>query len=108
MGAQYRVLRLVGVPVVQTANGQYAIKRDHNQHFKLHEWRIGKHTKGHYQGPGQLFLTEQQMRVAIVAAFDVSFKKRHRYQPMARFLTDCAPAEVIAEAQAQGAQQHLI
>ncbi|USS90305.1 DUF7671 family protein [Fructilactobacillus carniphilus] len=101
MSQQYKVLRFIGVPVVQTANGQYEIKRDQAGQFKLHEWRIGKHTKGHYQAPGQIFLTENQMRVAIVAAFDVSFKKRHRYQPMARFLSESVPADVLQTAQAQ-------
>ncbi|USS88002.1 hypothetical protein M3M39_00505 [Fructilactobacillus hinvesii] len=99
MAQQYKVLRFVGVPVAQTENGLYKIKTDQTGQFKLHEWRIGKHTKGHYQGLGQIFITENHMRIAIVAATDVPFKKRHQYQPMARFLPATVSAEVLARAQ---------
>lgn len=98
MADKYDVLRFIGVPVEQDSSGNYQIKRDANHDFKLHEWRIGKHTKGKYRQVGQVFLTENQMRVAIVASSKVSFKKRHQYTPMARFLSDDVAPEVVTEA----------
>ncbi|WP_395319426.1 DUF7671 family protein [Fructilactobacillus frigidiflavus] len=98
MADKYNVLRFVGVPVEQDGSGNYQIKRDAHGEFKLHEWRIGKHTKGKFRQVGQVFLTENQMRVAILASFKVSFKKRHQYTPMARFLSDDVSPEVVSEA----------
>lgn len=98
MTDKYEVLRLIGVPVEQDGSGNYQIKRDKNDEFKLHEWRIGKHTKGRFRQIGQVFLTENQMRVAILATFKVSFKKRHQYTPMARFLSDNVSSKIVAEA----------
>lgn len=98
MTDKYEVLRLIGVPVEQDGSGNYQIKRDKNDEFKLHEWRIGKHTKGRFRQIGQVFLTENQMRVAILATFKVSFKKRHQYTPMARFLSDNVSPKIVAEA----------
>ncbi|WP_429970381.1 DUF7671 family protein [Fructilactobacillus sp. Tb1] len=98
MADKYDVLRFIGVPVEQDGSGNYQIKRDAKNEFKLHEWRIGKHTKGKFRHVGQIFLTENQMRVAILASFKVSFKKRHQYTPMARFLSDDVSPEIVAEA----------
>lgn len=55
MGAKYHVLQFWGAPVFQDASGDYQLKLDQNQHCKLHQWRIGKHTKGTYRRPGQVF-----------------------------------------------------
>ncbi|WP_413628171.1 hypothetical protein R4B61_03040 [Fructilactobacillus vespulae] len=98
MVEKYKVLRFVGVPVVQNQQGEYEIKKDPQGGFKLHEWRIGKHTNGKFTGVGQVFLTENQMRVAIILSDDVSFKKRHQFTPMARFLTETVSETVLKEA----------
>ncbi|EKK20855.1 hypothetical protein [Fructilactobacillus florum] len=86
MGAKYHVLQFWGAPVFQDASGDYQLKLDQNQHCKLHQWRIGKHTKGTYRRPGQVFLTENHLAVVIVTASPLPFQQRHRLVPMARFL----------------------
>lgn len=98
MTEKYEVLRFIGVPVEQDDSGNYQIKLDNKGDFKLHEWRIGKHTKGKFKNIGQVFLTENQMRVAIIASFKVSFKKRHHFTPMARFLSDDVDSEIVKQA----------
>lgn len=96
--AKYEVLRFVGVPVITDASGNYQIKRDSNGGAKLHQWRIGKHTNGKYRGIGQVFLTENNMRVAIIESYEVPFKKRHNFTPMDRFLSEEVEPSLIEEA----------
>ncbi|KRN40850.1 DUF7671 family protein [Fructilactobacillus fructivorans] len=99
MANKYKVMRFTGVPLAMDDAGNYVIKKDENGNFKLHTWRIGKHTRGHFHRIGQVFLTENRLRVAIVQDFSVSFNKRHRYTPMERFLDDYVDKKVIDEAE---------
>ncbi len=84
---KYRVLKFTCLPVEMDANGKYQLKLDPTGHAKLHVWRIGKHTKGKYAGPGQLLLTENNLMAVILAAEPLAFKNRHSETPMQRFLT---------------------
>ena len=99
--AKYAVNRYLGVPVQADASGHYQIKREPDGAFKLHTWRTGRHSKGKYQGPGQIFLTENHLKVAVVAAYPVPYKERHQYTPMQRLTGEFIDAAVLAVAQAQ-------
>jgi hypothetical protein len=84
---KYDVQKFTGIPVETDADGKYQLKVDQNGDAKLHTWRTGKHTKGKYQGPGQLMLTENNLPVVILAAEPMAFKNRHSETPLQRFLT---------------------
>ena len=84
---KYDVQQFTGIPVETDADGKYQLKVDQNGDAKLHTWRTGKHTKGKYQGPGQLMLTENNLPVVILAAEPMAFKNRHSETPLQRFLT---------------------
>lgn len=84
---KYDVQKFTGIPVEADADGKYQLKVDQNGDAKLHTWRTGKHTKGKYQGPGQLMLTENNLPVVILAAEPMAFKNRHSETPLQRFLT---------------------
>ncbi|QMU08227.1 DUF7671 family protein [Levilactobacillus suantsaii] len=99
--AKYEVNQYLGVPVVADASGNYQIKREANGEFKLHSWRTGRHSKGKYRGVGQIFLTENQLKVAVVAAYPVAYKDRHAYTPMQRLTSEFAGDAVVQEAQQQ-------
>ncbi|KRN03310.1 hypothetical protein FD13_GL000093 [Levilactobacillus senmaizukei DSM 21775 = NBRC 103853] len=98
MKGQYAVNLYTGVPVVANASGDYEIKREPDGDFKLHAWRTGKHSKGKYQGVGQIFLTENNLKVAVIAAEPVPFKKRHDYTPMQRLTSEFVSDAVVAAA----------
>lgn len=101
MKGKYAVNQYIGVPVVTNASGQYEIKREPDGDFKLHSWRTGKHSKGKYQGVGQIFLTENNLKVAVVAASPVPFKERHQFTPMQRLTSEFVGPDVLDLAQAQ-------
>ncbi|QZN92948.1 hypothetical protein KZE55_09405 [Limosilactobacillus panis] len=84
---KYDVQKFTGIPVETDADGKYQLKVDQNGDAKLHTWRTGKHTRGKYQGPGQLMLTENNLPVVILAAEPMAFKNRHSETPLQRFLT---------------------
>ncbi|KRM25583.1 MULTISPECIES: DUF7671 family protein [Limosilactobacillus] len=84
---KYDVQKFTGIPVETDADGKYQLKVDQNGDAKLHTWRTGKHTKGKYQGPGQLMLAENNLPVVILAAEPMAFKNRHSETPLQRFLT---------------------
>ncbi|MCH5464632.1 DUF7671 family protein [Levilactobacillus tujiorum] len=101
MKAKYEVNQYVGVPVAANASGKYEIKREPDGAFKLHSWRTGRHSKGKYRGVGQIFLTENNLKVAVVAAYPVPYKERHGYTPMARLTSEFVDDDVLQMAQAQ-------
>ncbi len=101
MKDKYEVNQYIGAPLEESSSGAYEIKRDENGQFKLHSWRTGKHTKGKYQHPGQIFITENNMMVVVVQATPVPFKKRHAYTPLQRFTTAFVSETVLAEATAK-------
>lgn len=101
MKAKYEVNQYVGVPVATNASGKYEIKREPDGNFKLHSWRTGRHSKGKYRGVGQIFLTENNLKVAVVAAYPVPYKERHGYTPMARLTSEFVGEDVLATAQEQ-------
>lgn len=101
MKGKYAVNQYVGVPVAANASGQYEIKREPDGDFKLHSWRTGKHSKGKYQGVGQIFLTENNLKVAVVAAYPVPFKERHQFTPMQRLTSEFVGSDVLELAQSQ-------
>lgn len=78
---KYFVEKYLGVPVDQNANGQYVIREGANPSY----WRIGKHTKGKFTAPGQIFLTEKNIPIAIVQAEPLAFKDRHEVVALQRF-----------------------
>ena len=86
MGAKnktYEVFKYTGVPVENDASGNYIVK----QNAKPNIWRTGKHTKGKFNELGQIFLTENNLPIAVTAAVEIPFKQRHEYTPMQRWTT---------------------
>lgn len=102
MKAKYEVNQYIGVPVQANASGVYEIKREPDGDFKLHSWRTGRHSKGKFTGGGQIFLTENHLKVAVVAASPVAYKERHNFTPMQRLTSERVSDELI-----QMAQTHL-
>jgi hypothetical protein len=100
--AKYVVYRYFGIPVEQNNSGQYQFKQDAHHEIKIHTWRTGKHTKGHFKANGQLFLTENDLLVAIIDREKMAFKDRHEEVPLQRFTS-----ETINEQQIQDAQKLL-
>jgi len=98
MKAKYDVNQYIGVPVAANASGQYEIKREPDGDFKLHSWRTGRHSKGKYKGLGQIFLTENNLKVAIVAAYPVAYKDRHSFTPMQRLTSEFVGEELVQTA----------
>ncbi|WP_268913429.1 hypothetical protein [Lentilactobacillus sp. SPB1-3] len=99
MKNQYEVFQYIGVPVTTDDSGKYVIKRDDSGEFKLHSWRTGKHTKGKPKGIGQIFITENNMLVAVVKSIPVKFKDRHDYTPLQRFTSEFLDEQLVSEAQ---------
>jgi len=95
MKDKYDVNQYVGVPVQANASGTYEIKREPDGDFKLHSWRTGRHSKGKYKGVGQIFLTENHLKVAVVAAYPVNYKERHDYTPMQRLTSEFVSDELV-------------
>ncbi|HIW71800.1 MAG TPA: hypothetical protein H9875_04145 [Candidatus Levilactobacillus faecigallinarum] len=96
MKAKYEVNQYIGVPVAANASGRYEIKREPDGDFKLHSWRTGRHSKGKFKGLGQIFLTENNLKVAVVQAIPVNYKERHDYTPMARLTSEFVDDDVLA------------
>lgn len=94
---KYDVQKFTGIPVETDADGKYQLKFDQNGDAKLHTWRTGKHTKGKYEGPGQLMLTENNLTVVILAAEPMAFKDRHSETPLQRFLTAHVDDDVLQQ-----------
>ncbi|AEJ22989.1 hypothetical protein PAF15_00350 [Weissella koreensis] len=93
MASKYSTAELVGVMLKQDLNGQYHVENTALQLADFHSWRVGKHTKGKLRGPGQIFLTEQNMAVALVEVKSLSFKNRHDFTVMGRFTNETLPDE---------------
>lgn len=81
---KYDVEKYLGVPVEQDVNGHYVIKTGIEPSY----WRIGKHTKGRFTQPGQIFLTEKNLPIAILQAEPLAFKDRHEIVPLQRFTNE--------------------
>ncbi|XIF19501.1 MAG: Hypothetical protein AJITA_00153 [Acetilactobacillus jinshanensis] len=96
---KYPVNRYLGVVLTTDSNGNYHIKKDAHGQFKLNYWRTGRHTKGHFKKIGQVFLTENNLRVAVVAYHTVKYNHRHRYTPLQRFTTAYVSPQLIKKAQ---------
>ena len=99
MKRKYPVNRYLGVVLTTDSNDEYHIKKDAKGKFKLNYWRTGRHTKGHFKRIGQVFLTENDLRVAIVAYHSVKYNHRHRYTPLQRFTTACVAPDLVKNAQ---------
>lgn len=80
--SKYPVEKYLGVPVIQDANGNYVVKAGVAPSY----WRIGKHTKGKFTHVGQIFLTEQNLPIAVMQAEPLAFKNRHAIVPLQRFM----------------------
>ncbi|UQS84468.1 hypothetical protein MOO46_04235 [Apilactobacillus apisilvae] len=98
MKGKYKVTRYKGVPVENDSSGNYVIRKDDKNTYKLHDWRTGKHTRGKYKELGQIFLTENNMMVAVVATYPVKFKDRHDFTPLQRFTSDFVDADILVDA----------
>ena len=94
---KYEVQRFTCIPVETEDNGQYQLKVDQQGNAKIHIWRTGKHTKGKYQRPGQLMLTENNLMAVIIAAEPMAFKDRHSETPLQRFLTTFVDDAVLQQ-----------
>ncbi|AQW21330.1 hypothetical protein PL11_005000 [Lentilactobacillus curieae] len=101
MKGKYEVFQYIGVPITTDDSGNYMIKKDENGEFKLHSWRTGKHTKGKPQGVGQIFITENNMLVAVIKEIPVKFKDRHEYTPLQRFTSEFVSDGIVREAQTE-------
>ncbi|MDH5107029.1 hypothetical protein OQI89_14415 [Lentilactobacillus diolivorans] len=99
MKGKYKVSQYIGVPLEMDDSGNYQIKQDEQGNFKLHSWRTGKHTKGKYQKLGQVFITENNLMVAIVKTIPVAFKDRHEYTPLQRFTSEFVSNKLLDKAQ---------
>ena len=89
---KYDVQKFTGIPVETDASGKYQLKFDQNGEAKLHTWRTGKHTKGKFNHPGQLMLTEAE---------PMAFKDRHSETPLRRFLTVDVTEDVLKQGLAE-------
>lgn len=67
------------------------------ENHKLNIWRIGKHTSGKFKKIGQIFLTENNLRVMVIKYEPLKFSQRHDYQPMKRFLDDYVSNELLKQ-----------
>lgn len=98
---KYDVQKFTGIPVETDASGKYQLKFDQNGKVKLHTWRTGKHTKGKFNHPGQLMLTENNLTVVILKAEPMAFKDRHSETPLQRFLTVDVTEDVLKQGLAE-------
>lgn len=98
---KYDVQKFTGIPVETDASGKYLLKFDQNGEAKLHTWRTGKHTKGKFNHPGQLMLTENNLTVVILKAEPMAFKDRHSETPLQRFLTVDVTEDVLKQGLAE-------
>ncbi len=96
MKGKYDTLQLIGVPLITDDSGQYQLKLDNNGEYKAHDWRIGKHTKGKFKKLGQVFITENNMLVAIVETKELAFKNRHDFTPMQRFTNEFISDDLLS------------
>lgn len=94
---KYDVQKFTGIPVETDASGKYQLKFDQNGEAKLHTWRTGKHTKGKFNHPGQLMLTENNLTVVILKAEPMAFKDRYSETPLQRFLTVDVTEDVLKQ-----------
>lgn len=94
---KYPVQKFTCIPVETDANGKYQLKKDPDGEIKVHIWRTGKHTKGKYQRPGQLMMTENNLIAVIIAAEPLPFKNRHSETPLQRFLTTFVDKQVLEQ-----------
>ena len=94
---KYEVQRFTCIPVETDDNGKYQLKVYKHGNAKIHIWRTGKHTKGKYQRPGQLMLTENNLMAVIIAAEPMAFKDRHSETPLQRFLTTFVDDAVLKQ-----------
>ncbi|MCF6514647.1 hypothetical protein GSH19_00405 [Lactobacillus sp. S2-2] len=93
MKNKYDVRIFWGIVVQQNNAGNYQPIDNH----KISIWRIGKHTSGKFKKIGQIFLTENNLRVMIIKDEPLKFNRRHEYQPMKRFLDDYVSDELLNE-----------
>lgn len=94
---KYETHRYRGIPVEDDGNGGYQLKKDPTGQVKIHTWRTGKHTKGRFQAPGQLMLTENNLMVVILEELPLAFKDRHQVTPLQRFLKVRVAADILDE-----------
>lgn len=99
MKGKYEVTQYIGVPLESDDSGQYQLKFDDTGAIKFHSWRTGKHTKGKFKALGQVFMTENHLRVVIVKTCPVAFKDRHEFTPLQRFTNEFVSKKVLTTAQ---------
>lgn len=94
MKDKYPITGYYGIPVHTDNSGNYVLK----ENARVHLWRNGKHTKGKFEKIGQLFLTENNLLVLIVATQKMKFKDRHDLVPFERFTKELIDGEVLEQA----------
>lgn len=104
MADKYPTKELIGVVLEQTNSGNYLPKNATLTAADFHSWRIGKHTKGKLGAAGQIFLTENNQLIALVATKDLAFKNRHTITPMGRFLKESVDDDLLARLAQQWSQ----
>ncbi|MDF7626878.1 hypothetical protein PUF88_03010 [Lactobacillaceae bacterium L1_55_11] len=90
--SKYKTEIFTGVVVNQDANGQYQPEVG----SQPHQWRTGKHTRGHCQELGQIFLTEANQAVAVISRAPLAFKDRHQFQPLKRWTSAQVPLTTLS------------
>lgn len=89
--SKYETYLYTGVLVEQDASGRYMPKNG----AKPNIWRTGKHTKGKYANFGQVFLTENNQTIAVIAVEKLPFNQRHNYTPMQRWISETVDSDLL-------------
>lgn len=98
MKGKYEVHEYVGIPLTTDNSGRYQLKVDDQNEIQPHSWRTGKHTRGKFSQVGQILITENNLKVVIVAELPLAFKDRHSLTPLQRFTTEKVTDEVLQQA----------
>lgn len=97
MKGKYEVHEYVGIPLTTDNSGHYQLKVDDQNKIQPHSWRTGKHTRGQFKQVGQILITENNLKVVIIAELPLAFKDRHSLTPLQRFTTEMVTNDVLEQ-----------
>lgn len=97
MKGKYEVHEYVGIPLTTDNSGHYELKKDEQNEIHPHSWRTGKHTKGKFSHVGQILITENNLKVVIIAELPLTFKQRHNFTPLQRFTSERVDESVLTQ-----------
>lgn len=78
---KYETNLFTGIVVVEDVSGKYIPKQDSRPNV----WRTGKHTRGQFKKIGQVFLTENNLMIAVLSKEKLAFNKRHNFTALQRW-----------------------